>query len=366
MSNKINRRFYSLDLTRGLIVILSVFLSNIPYGGYEYLRHKDWYGVTIIDFILPAFITIFGTGMAFAYQKGVHWGELTKRTIRLIIYGLLFNMIVMWEFNLEMLRFTGVLQLYAVLGIFTVIITRFSKKPIYLLGIVLTILFLHGSLLLSTSADCQSGLPQPECNPSGVIDQAIFGADHMYVNGTRGYDPEGVLTMFASLSNVLIGYIAGLLLLKKRQEGRYAWKELIISGCIIIILSLVISQFLPFNKRIWTPSFALLTAGSTIGLLGILHILFDKGKSLAGPVIIIEAYGRNSFLIYFGKFIVASLMTHITIKAGEETLSISQILYRWVENTIPFYPQLMYAFIILLIWTIVVMILYKKKWYLKV
>ena len=324
MSNRLEGRFYSLDLTRGLIVILSVFLSNIPEGGYEYFRHGEWSSITILDFILPAFITIFGTGMAFAYKKGVHWGSLSKRTIRLIIYGLIFNMIVIWEFNFEILRYTGVLQLYAFLGIFTVLITKFSKKARYLLGIALIILFFHGLLLILTSANCGSALPQPGCNPSGVIDKAIFGVNHMYQQGTRGYDPEGILTMIAALSNVLIGYWAGCLLLKKRSENSMAWKQLFLVGAIFIILAYIVSFILPYNKKIWTASFAMLTAGSTLGLLGLLHLLFDRGKRLMGPIRIIEAYGRNSFFVYFGKFVLASLMAHITLtRRWRDTISIT-------------------------------------------
>lgn len=365
MSKKLEGRFYSLDLTRGFIVILSVYLSNIPFGGYEYLRHGEWYGITILDFILPAFVTIFGTGMSFAYQKGVHWGKLSKRTIRLILYGLIFNMIVMWDFNFDLLRYTGVLQLYAFLGIATVIITKLVKKPIYMLLTALIVLLIHGLIFAVSTIGCGQSLPQPGCNPSGIIDKIVFGMNHMYRQGASGYDPEGLLTMFAALSNVLIGYWAGCLLLKKRLENKMAWKELFITGAILVLLSYVFFHLLPYNKKIWTPSFAMLTAGSTLGLLGLLHLIFDRNKQLTGPIRLIEAYGRNSFFVYFGKFIVASLLTHLTININDETLSYMQVLYGWIDR-ITDYPQLTYAFIILFGWTLIVWILYKNKIYIKV
>lgn len=357
-------RYRSLDITRGLIVLLSVFLFHIPPGGYEYLRHAKWYGITIMDFILPGFITVFGAGMAFAYHKGVNWKKFLKRTFRLLIYGLIFNMIVDWRIDFSTIRLTGVLQLYAILGILTILITHFVKSWKWLLIIAFTILGIHGFTLLTFSKSCAGGLPQMDCNPSGIIDVIIFGSEHLYYQGKLGYDPEGVLTIFASLANVLIGYASALILLENREKG--AWKELITSGIIILICAYLASNLIPFNKKIWTPSFALITAGSVVTIFGIAHLLFDRTNLTRKSLLVwyIEAFGRNSFLIYFGKFVVYSLLIHTMINIGNESRSISDLLYSKIQ-LISDYPQLTYAFVMLLGWSLIAVLLHAKKWYIK-
>ncbi|WHY61470.1 heparan-alpha-glucosaminide N-acetyltransferase domain-containing protein [Cytobacillus firmus] len=358
------RRFRSLDITRGLIVLLSVFLFHIPAGGYEYLRHARWYDITIMDYILPGFITVFGVGMAFAYHRGVNWSKLIKRTIRLIIYGLIFNMIVDWKVDLSTIRITGVLQLYGVLGLLAVIISTLVKSWRLLIPVVAFILLIHGYILFSFSQSCTGGLLQPDCNPSGIIDVAVFGAEHLYHQGTMGYDPEGFMTVIGALSNVLLGMIAGRILLEKRDKG--AWKELILFGAAVLLLSYAASNFLPFNKKIWTPSFAMLTAGTVITVFAFIHLVFDQLKKTNKGILTwyIEAFGRNSFLIYFGKFIVYSFLARIMIDAGGKEVSFSAWLLSKMDQVTQ-YPQLAYAGVMLLAWSAVAIILHLKKWYVK-
>jgi heparan-alpha-glucosaminide N-acetyltransferase len=371
-TNLVNKRVYSLDIARGIVVILSVFLSMIPYGEYQYAyaRHAEWYGLTLIDFILPSFITIFGVSMAIAYHKGVKWEKILKRTIRLIVYGLIFAMIVSWNIDFTTLRFTGVLQMFALLGLVTFMITRKVQSPSVLIVIALFISTLYGAGLLISAQGCENGLPQPDCNPSGMIDSKVLGENHLYHQGKRGFDPEGLVSSFSALSNVLLGYAFGRLVLTRKETG--AWRELWGLSVLLIGLALIWHQFLPFNKRIWDPAFGLLMAGTIAGSLSLLYLIFDKGRAdaketaLEPIVFFFEAFGRNSFLVYFGKYILSSVILHLTISSiGGEEKTIYESLLNWVES-ISDYPQLTYALLMVGLWTAVALVLHKLKWYLKV
>jgi heparan-alpha-glucosaminide N-acetyltransferase len=365
------KRVYSIDILRGIIVILSVLLSMIPYGEHEFAfaRHAEWYGLTLIDFILPSFITIFGASMAIAYQKGVKWEKIIKRTIRLIVYGLIFTMIVSWSFDLTTLRFTGVLQMFAFLGLVTFIITRKVQSPFALIAIALLISTIYGAGLLAWGKSCEGQLPQPECNPSGIIDSNVFGEDHLYHQGKRGFDPEGLVSSFSALTNVLLGYAFGRLILTRKETG--AWKELLGIAALLISLAFLWHQFLPFNKRIWDPAFALVMGGTIAGSLSLLYLLFDKRKrdaketALKPVVVFFEAFGRNSFLVYFGKYILSSVMLHVTIMAQGEEKTIYKAAIKWVES-FSSNPQMTYALLMTGLWTIIALVLHKLKWYLRV
>ena len=365
------KRVYSLDMLRGIIVVLSVFLSAIPAGSneYEILRHAQWYGVTIIDVILPMFITIFGASMAIAYQRGVKWEKILKRTIRLIVYGIIFTIIVSWSLDFATLRWTGVLQMFALLGIVTVTITKFVQSPLKLMLIAFLISSVYGGGLLAIGQSCEEGLPQQDCNPSGVIDSAVFGENHIYHEGERGYDPEGLVTSFSALANVIFGFAIGKLIISRKETG--AWKELLAIGLLVIAMSMIWNQFLPYNKRLWTPAFAMLAAGLTSVMLSILYVIFDKRKidakkTVMKPIVwYLEAFGRNSFLIYFGKFILASILIHLSIKNGGVEKSLASSLYDFIASFAQ-HPQLLYALLNLLFWTAIALVCHKKRWYLKV
>ncbi|WLR42829.1 heparan-alpha-glucosaminide N-acetyltransferase domain-containing protein [Bacillus carboniphilus] len=301
-------RIYSLDILRGVVIILCVFLTAIPKGDYEYhfAHHADWYGITLIDFILPAFITMIGTSMAIGYKKGVNWLKLSKRTFLFILYGLIFTMIISWNLDFATLRFTGVLQLFAIIGVLTAIITRITQSPLKIMIIALFITSLYGGFVISFSEGCSESLPQPTCNPSQPIDSFIFGENHLYHQGKPGYDPEGLLVSLSALSNSLIGFAMGRILLN-RKTGT-VWKQLFIYGSIIVIFAFIWKEFLPFNKKIWTPSFSLLTAGATCLSLSFLYLIYDhfqisKQTSLLNPInFFLEGFGRNSFFNLFREF----------------------------------------------------------------
>ncbi|WP_010676963.1 heparan-alpha-glucosaminide N-acetyltransferase domain-containing protein [Bacillus timonensis] len=369
-NNSARSRIHSLDMARGIIVVFSVFLSSLPYGSYDFATHASWYGLTLVDFILPCFITVFGVGMAIAYQKGVKWKRFISRTIKLILFGLLFNIIVAWSFDLSTLRFTGVLQMYALLGIGTVLITRFIKRPITVSLVGLLIFSIYGAILLYMGQTCEGSLPQPGCNPSWLVDPVVFGESHIYSLGERGFDPEGIPAIFSALGNVLLGFAAGRIIILYKEKGA-GWR-LLLHGVLLLALAFLVEAFLPFGKRLWTPSFGLVTAGATSLLLALLHIIFDRKytspfvQPVSNSLIwILDSFGRNAFLIYFGKYIIFSLLRNLSINGDEKPITLYQVIFSWLEQTSS-NPALIYATLMLGFWTIIAIALHKVKWYFRV
>ena len=357
-------RIYSLDITRGFIVFLSIFTFSVP-GVFS---HAPWYGLTMLDTIFPAFITIFGTSMAIAYRKGVSPKRLTIRTIRLIIFGLLFNMVAAWSLDLATLRFTGVLQLFAVLGVLTVVITKYIKRIGALIVLSFIIFGIYGASLLIVGTGCEDGLPQMECNPSHIIDPVIFGENHTYAEGGRGHDPEGIATMFSALGNVLLGFAAGKILLDK---GKKVGIRLFTLSTVLILISLLVNVIIPFNKRLWSPSFGIITAGITIFILAICYFVFDKNESEENNGFkksvhwVLEAYGRNSFLVYFGKYVLYAVLINTTITIGERSASLNAFLLEF-SGSFGLPGEMIYFIIYFGIWLFITLYAHKNKIYVKI
>lgn len=353
-------RVHSIDITRGIIVIAATFLGTIPRG-YDMLRgHAQWYGLTALDLVFPAFITIFGVSMAVAYDRKIKWDRIIRRTVLFVLLGLIFNMIVTWNVNLSTLRFTGILQFYAAIGIFVVIIMSISKKWWVALLVSFLILFLYTLLLYGTSRDYPGGIPQPDYNLSKIVDGAVFG-NHQYSQGDRGYDPEGLISLMGALVNALIGLAAGRLLLTRQANNKQGYGPLLGLAVLLLLITPFLAQVIPIGKRMWSPPFITLSTGITIMLFAVCHILIDCLKYQNPLTWVIQAFGRNSLLVFFGRFIVVSLMANLVIQG----VSPSRHLLGWVEGWSQF-PYLTYAVIMLTLWTITACLMHWKKWYVKI
>ncbi|MCF3942680.1 heparan-alpha-glucosaminide N-acetyltransferase domain-containing protein [Oceanobacillus alkalisoli] len=353
-----------MDTTRGFIVFLSIFTFSVP-GVFS---HAPWYGLTMLDTIFPAFVTIFGTSMAIAYRKGVSAKRLGLRTFRLIIFGLLFNMVAAWSLDLATLRFTGVLQLFAVLGVLTVVITKYIKRIGALIVLSFIIFGIYGASLLVVGAGCEDALPQMGCNPSHIIDPVIFGENHTYAQGERGHDPEGIPTIFSALGNVLLGFVAGKILLNK---GKKVGMRLFTFSTALILLSLVVNVIIPFNKRLWSPSFGIITAGLTIFILAICYVIFDKNQSNEIKPFkksvhwVLEAYGRNSFLVYFGKYVLYAVLINTSVTIGERSTSLNTLLMDF-SGSFGLPAEIIYFIIYFGIWLVITLYAHKNKIYVKI
>jgi len=103
-------RLLSLDFLRGLIMVtlmigetgffLKLYTAS-PNSFTQMLsvqfEHSEWHGLTFWDVILPAFMTMAGTAMAFSYKKQQELGysrkqsflKVLKRSFWLLFWGIL-------------------------------------------------------------------------------------------------------------------------------------------------------------------------------------------------------------------------------------------------------------------------------------
>lgn len=364
-------RLRSVDVARGFIVGLSALLSHIPDPAYAFSRHAEWYGLRLLDFILPGFLALFGTGIALAYRRGVRWRRLARRTVLLVVIGLLFNAVVGWDFSLATWRFTGVLQLFAVVGLVVTLVTRVAQSWWQALLVAAIVLGGMQLLLVTAGADCAAGLPQPGCAPSTYVDPDLFGEAHTYRQFTEGYDPEGLPVMLGASATVLLGYAAGDLLWRRRRRG--AALGLTALACGLLALVPLAAWAMPINKRIWTPSFALVTAAAAILLLALAHLLFDRlpahrprtASSVRVTAWLPEAFGRNSLLVYFGKYLVAAVLAHVALEPLTGDQPIASWLYESLQG-LTARPALAYSALMFSSWAVVAALLHRRGRYLKV
>jgi heparan-alpha-glucosaminide N-acetyltransferase len=132
--------------------------------------------------------------------------------------------------------------------------------------------------------------------PNGInLKKAFFSNPEPYVPNAGGYT---TLNFVPSIATTLLGILCGQWLLSSTLAGWEKLLRLLLLGGICLGLGLLAhATICPAVKRIWTPSWALVSGGYVIGMLAVFYILFDllPLRLLAFPLVVV---GSNSILIY--------------------------------------------------------------------
>jgi len=88
------------------------------------------------------------------------------------------------------------------------------------------------------------------------IDKAIIGEKHLYRGEGVPFDPEGLMSSFAAIVQVILGYIAGNYIITKGKNFEML-TGLFVAGCVLIFTGFCWDMFFPINKKIWTSSYTI-------------------------------------------------------------------------------------------------------------
>jgi predicted acyltransferase len=308
-------RLTSLDVFRGLVVALLVLVEWVPPSpGGSWLRHSPWNGMRVADVVFPSFLFMVGASASLASRT--RWRRLLRRTLVLLVLGLLFNAWGDTNADLSHLRLPGVLQMIAVAGLLGGVVTAFVRKPAIVAGIGFAVVLVHGLLLAHAPLACGSGRIDQGCSFPWAVDRHVFGLAHVYQQGHFGHDPEGLVTsLFGATALVLFGWAA----------ARYLYTERHRLGALMLAVAALAGSGIaalvwPPNKRVWTPTFGLLmTAGCILVLLGLSVALDRPARWRVQPVRwTLTALGRNALLVYVGQHVIAQTLANT--QAGDRTL----------------------------------------------
>ncbi|MCY4517058.1 MAG: heparan-alpha-glucosaminide N-acetyltransferase domain-containing protein [Acidimicrobiaceae bacterium] len=278
-------RFASVDTFRGAVLALMLFTPATGAAGYPWLRHAAWDGLTASDWLFPTFLVTSGLSLSFLLRDGATratYARLIRRLVLLVAAGLVYNAYGASWFDLSELRFTGVLQMIGIAGACGAVVVLAGRAMLgedkiwWIVGTATVLALLYGLGL-----DLIACEPAGRCSPYLSVDTGVLGASHVYRGGGAGWDPEGLVTSIASASLVLYGYAAGVLL---RRHGRSSPAATLANigalAGLCFVGGLVASQWMPSNKRLLTPAFVLLAAGTALAVFCVMYLLADSAKAL--------------------------------------------------------------------------------------
>ena len=350
-------RFASVDALRGLTVA-AMLLVNTPGDWshvYAPLLHAEWHGVTPIDLVFPFFLFIVGVSVALGVvpraETGVVRPALARavlwRAAKIVALGLALHLLAYLLLDRPSFRPWGVLQriglCFAVAGLIALYVT-----PRVQWVLIVALLAGYWALMAPWGYD-------PFTNLAARVDTALFGP-WLYqwdASLARGQDPEGLLSTLPAIATVLLGVRAGAWL-RAGAVGRIGGL-----GTAMILAGLAWSPVLPLNKALWTSSYVLFTAGCAALALVVAHLLVDRH---GGPPVG-RRFGVNAIAAYVG----AAVMTYVALGLGWMGPLYQHGFAGWMTPRFgPYVPSLAFALAFVGVWWLVVWVMDRRGWYLKV
>jgi predicted acyltransferase len=207
------------------------------------------------------------------------------------------------------------------------------------------------------------------------IDKAILGENHLYKGEGVPFDPEGVMSTFAAIVQVIFGFLVGNYILQKGKTAEML-NGLFVAGCVLIVTGLAWGMFFPLNKKIWTSSYTIYTTGLATLVLSVLIYLIEFKNIKGAWTRFFDVFGKNALFIFVLSGVLPRLMGLIRINNGVSDTGKSKFLnpFSWFYDNVcklilPIEPKLgsfIYALCFIGMMWFFAWLLDKKKIYIKV
>lgn len=259
--------------------------------------HVEWAGMTPWDLVQPFFMFIVGAAMPFAFANrrgaGATWGGDLLRVLRRCGLLLLWAHIAMSvSVGKPILEFINVLAqiAFSYLIAYAVLRAGWRVQVATAVGLLLA----YGALFHLWRPPGVTGTWAKEANVGWYLDRLILGK-----NWSGGY---ATINFVAASANVIAGVVAGDVVRAAMPLSRKV-TILAVSGAALVGLgtALVLTSWAPLVKRLWTPSFALVSTGySLLALVAFFGLYRAWPRAVWKPFLVV---GANSIFLYLASII---------------------------------------------------------------
>lgn len=288
-------------------------------------EHVPWRGCSFWDLIQPSFMFIVGVAMPFSYASRVargdgranQFGHAIRRSIVLVLLAVFLSSAGSTSTHWV---FTNVL---AQIGLgYPIVFLMLGRSPraqfAAALGILAAYWLWFAAYPLPTPAGAgEGGLTgflahwEKHANPAAAFDRWFLNLfptpdGRAFTTNEGGY---ATLNFVPSIATMLFGVIAGEWL-RSSRSGLAKVRGLLAWGVAALAVGMLLDATLcPVVKRIWTPSWAVFSAGWTSVLLAVFYGLIDVAgyRRWAFPLVVV---GVNSIAFY----VMAQLMKPFVAK----------------------------------------------------
>src|SRR3954469_8583336 len=240
------RRLHGVDVLRGLAVVGMLLVDNRGNGAIALqLRHAEWNGLHLADVVFPVFLLLVGVSMPFSRRADRPRAAL----LRVLELGALGWLVVAAKYGPGTVG-AGVLGHIAGAYLLCWLLLRLPRRA----QPVVAGAALAGLSVLSAVAGAAPGHSWGQW-----LDDAAG----------LSFSAEAPHAFLGSAVTVYLGVLAGRAL--QSATGRTLLLRLTGGGALLMVAGLLLAPLVPLNKRLWSPSFVLVTAGIALVVLAALH-----------------------------------------------------------------------------------------------
>lgn len=363
-------RIKSIDVIRGLTIALMIVANNPGnwFRIYPQLRHVEWNGYVLADLGFPFFVIALGVTIPVSIDRRLKKKDSTlkislnivRRGVMLFMIGLFLNYLK--NQDLSTIRILGVLQRMALVYMvtsFTYLYMKKSKKKD--LFIITSMIAISACIIVGYYFVAKPYGFQLEGSLAQRVDMFFFDG-HLY---NPNFEPDGFLTSIVAISSGMLGCSMGCIVNNKKLGEYKKFFILLAFGILMLVLSKQFNEYFPYNKKLWSSSFVLLTAGYYGILLSVLYLICDifKTDKVFTPII---ALGSSPIFIYvmlesvrtlFWKRMVTSNIPPYDQIVFSESFTNTYIT-PWAGST---WDSLVFSIGYLVLWMIIMMFIYKRN-----
>jgi predicted acyltransferase len=368
-------RLASLDVFRG-VTIAAMILVNNPGDDQAFapLKHSRWNGWTMTDLVFPFFLFMVGVSLVLSTASRVARGESKERLAlhalrrAVIIFAIGLFLSGFPHFVLATWRIPGVLQRIAVCYLIAAFLylwtgpkVRWAVIAVCLAGYWVLMRFVPVPGFGIPGVDIP--LLHPDNNLAAWLDRKLM-MGHLY-EGVR--DPEGLLSTIPAIATCLLGVVTGEWVREFRGHSIQLLRRLLIVGGVCVALGETWGLFFPINKKLWTSSYVLLTAGLAMLVLAACHWLLDvrgwKGKWIMPALV----FGTNAIAAYVISEMLAIIGYAYPIVYEGQKMPWQQLVYsKLFEKMPPAWGSLAFSLLFVLLCYLPVWVMYRRKKFIKV
>jgi predicted acyltransferase len=206
-------------------------------------------------------------------------------------------------------------------------------------------------------------LLDPNQNWVAYLDRKTF--PHRLYEGVR--DPEGLLSDIPALGTILFGVLTGIWLRRPKSLGARV-AGLAVASLSGLLVGNIWNIWFPINKKLWTSSYVLFAAGCTLLLLTVCFYAVEIRKWTRGWTFPWLVFGSNAITAYVFSELLAGALYTIHVQDGARTIDLQQYIFqKWFLPLVnPSFGSLLYALAYVLVCFVPVLLMYRKKIFIKI
>jgi predicted acyltransferase len=369
-------RLLSLDVLRGATIAAMILVNNAgdEPSSYWPLKHAAWNGWTPTDLIFPFFLFVVGVAMTFSFASRTERGESRQKTFLHVLWRslLLFTIGVVLhslpDLQFATIRFYGVLQRIALCYVISSLVILWTGRRSQW---VIILSCLVGYWLLMRFVPVPGfGVPgrdipllDPDRNLAAWLDRKLLPGRLYEI--TR--DPEGLLSTIPAIAICLLGVQTGRWL-RSARTPRVKALGMAAFGVLGVVAGVVMSNWFPINKKLWTSSYVVFTAGMALVCFAVLYWIVDLNRWRRGTAPLL-VFGANSIAAYILSEGLAVVLYHVHAPGLDGTVvPLQQFFYErfflpWLS---PPDASLFYAMAYVIVCWLVMAIFYRRRIFLKI